>query len=223
MKGYANQDCVIMHRFTCGCVSAQLSLNEISQLVKKARIDQQLGIDPVKFELAREEGMKAAQKKLIKRSNSDSVLELQCPVDLLENYKPYWCRGREWILANYITLLVIFLSVFLVVKFIARAYQKQKVSKRAEQLYLQVCEALEEKAHHKSSGKETWVVASHLRDHLLTPRERQSNAAWLMVEQTVYRDSRIDQYPKLVKGESKVVWEWQVEGVLRSPTPKTIK
>jgi hypothetical protein len=25
----------------------------------------------------------------------------------------------------------------------------------------------------------------------------------------VSKDSRIDQYPRLVKGESKVVWEWQ--------------
>lgn len=25
----------------------------------------------------------------------------------------------------------------------------------------------------------------------------------------VLEDSRVDQYPKLVKGESKVVWEWQ--------------
>lgn len=25
----------------------------------------------------------------------------------------------------------------------------------------------------------------------------------------VQEDSRVDQYPKLLKGESKVVWEWQ--------------
>jgi len=29
------------------------------------------------------------------------------------------------------------------------------------------------------------------------------------VEDLVQEDSRIDCYPKLVKGESKVVWEWQ--------------
>lgn len=36
----------------------------------------------------------------------------------------------------------------------------------------------------------------------------------LQVEKMVQEDSRIDRYPKLVKGESKVVWEWQVEGSL---------
>lgn len=29
------------------------------------------------------------------------------------------------------------------------------------------------------------------------------------VEELVQDDSRVDRYPKLVKGESKVVWEWQ--------------
>lgn len=29
------------------------------------------------------------------------------------------------------------------------------------------------------------------------------------VEELVQEDSRLDRYPKLVKGESKVVWEWQ--------------
>lgn len=29
------------------------------------------------------------------------------------------------------------------------------------------------------------------------------------VEELVQEDSRVDRYPKLVKGEPKVVWEWQ--------------
>jgi len=36
------------------------------------------------------------------------------------------------------------------------------------------------------------------------------------VEEFIQEDSRIDQYPKLVKGESRAVLEWQVEGALRS-------
>lgn len=31
----------------------------------------------------------------------------------------------------------------------------------------------------------------------------------LQVEELVQEDSRVDQYPKLLKGEQKVVWEWQ--------------
>ncbi|MBA0678962.1 hypothetical protein Goari_020277 [Gossypium aridum] len=63
---------------------------------------------------------------------------------------------------------------------------------------------------------ESWVVASWLRDHLLLPRERKDPQLWKKVEELVQDDSRVDRYPKLVKGESKVVWEWQVEGSLSS-------
>ncbi|MBA0575530.1 hypothetical protein Golob_027681 [Gossypium lobatum] len=56
---------------------------------------------------------------------------------------------------------------------------------------------------------ESWVVASWLRDHLLLPRERKDPQLWKKVEELVQDDSRVDRYPKLVKGESKVVWEWQ--------------
>lgn len=31
----------------------------------------------------------------------------------------------------------------------------------------------------------------------------------MQVEELVQEDSRLDRYPKLVKGEAKVVWEWQ--------------
>eukprot|EP00250_Pteridium_aquilinum_P000006 c10011_g1_i1 orf=504-1523(+) len=201
----------------------RLTIIEATQLVEKVKLDEQLGIDPVKFKVAKEQGIRDAEKTLIRSRNFDGLLELQCPTDLLEYYKPYWCRAREWILSNYSTFLIIIPIMLLAVNTLSRVYRKRKVSMRAEQLYTQVCETLEEKARDKLSGNETWVVASHLRDHLLTLRERQNNAAWLIVEQMVGKDSRIDQYPKLVKGESKVVWEWQVEGVLRSPLPKMVK
>ncbi|KAK9145202.1 hypothetical protein Sjap_005105 [Stephania japonica] len=71
---------------------------------------------------------------------------------------------------------------------------------------------------------ESWVVASRLRDHLLLPRERKDTLLWKKVEEFVQQDSRLDQYPKLVKGEQKVVWEWKVEGSLSSSRkrPKVI-
>ncbi|KAE8724142.1 hypothetical protein F3Y22_tig00010865pilonHSYRG00025 [Hibiscus syriacus] len=78
---------------------------------------------------------------------------------------------------------------------------------------------LEENASRSKSvvgGGEPWVVASWLRDHLLLPRERKDPQLWKKVEELVQDDSRVDRYPKLVKGESKVVWEWQVEGSLSS-------
>lgn len=67
-----------------------------------------------------------------------------------------------------------------------------------------------------NSDREPWLVVSRLRDHLLSPRERKDFLLWKMVEELVELDSRVERYPKLVKGESKVVWEWQVEGSLSS-------
>ncbi|KAJ4836641.1 hypothetical protein Tsubulata_046749 [Turnera subulata] len=67
-----------------------------------------------------------------------------------------------------------------------------------------------------NAESEPWVVASRLRDHVLLPKERRDPVLWRKVEQLVQEDSRVDRYPKIVKGESKVVWEWQVEGSLSS-------
>ncbi|KAI5439582.1 hypothetical protein KIW84_025101 [Lathyrus oleraceus] len=95
--------------------------------------------------------------------------------------------------------------------------RKLRVSRRVEELYSKVCEILEENALTSKSVNgecEPWVVASRLRDHLLLPRERKDPLLWKKVEELVQEDSRVDRYPKLVKGESKVVWEWQVEGSL---------
>lgn len=64
------------------------------------------------------------------------------------------------------------------------------------------------------SNCEPWVIASRLRDHLLLPRERRDPLLWTKVEELIQEDSRIDRYPKIIKGEQKVVWEWQVEGSL---------
>ncbi|KAG8374633.1 hypothetical protein BUALT_Bualt10G0016300 [Buddleja alternifolia] len=87
------------------------------------------------------------------------------------------------------------------------------------EMAIEVCDILEEKpltSRSKSGDGEPWVVASWLRDHILSPKERRDPKLWRKVEELVQEDSRVDQYPKLVKGESKVVWEWQVEGPLSS-------
>ncbi|KAE8732436.1 Vacuolar protein sorting 55 (VPS55) family protein isoform 1 [Hibiscus syriacus] len=92
-----------------------------------------------------------------------------------------------------------------------KARKRRYLLARAEELYNQVCGMLEENALRSKSmdGEgESWVVASWLRDHLLLPRERNGPQLWKKY------DSRVDRYSKLFKGESKVVWEWQVEGCL---------
>ncbi|KAL6589654.1 hypothetical protein ACP70R_050277 [Stipagrostis hirtigluma subsp. patula] len=102
-------------------------------------------------------------------------------------------------------------------------HQRRVVSNRAEQIYEQVCEILEDNAINAKIGNsecDPWVVASWLRDHLLVPRERKNIFLWKKVEELILEDSRIDQYPKVIKGESKVVYEWQASGSLSAKIKK---
>ncbi|XP_057818490.2 uncharacterized protein LOC131031391 isoform X2 [Cryptomeria japonica] len=155
------------------------------------------------------------------RTTLDGLEEFKCPDWLAEKYKPLGCRTREWISNNYLFLFIVFPLALVVFKFLWGLYKRKRTMARAEHLYQQVCEALEEKAFmEKSKGGagEPWVVASRLRDHLLLPRERKNTSLWKQVEELIQEDSRIDQYPKLVKGESRTVLEWQVEGAPCSRT-----
>ncbi|XP_024030674.1 uncharacterized protein LOC21406095 [Morus notabilis] len=164
-------------------------------------------------------GMETIGKVLETRTNSQGVREFKCPDVLVESYKPFSCRVHQWISNNVLVILPVCVLIagflFLVMKVRQRLY----LLKRVDELYQQVCEILEENALTSKGRKgelESWVVASRLRDHLLSPKERKKPALWKMVEELVQGDSRVERYPKLVKGESKVVWEWQVEGSLSS-------
>ncbi|KAI4315161.1 hypothetical protein L6164_028002 [Bauhinia variegata] len=157
------------------------------------------------------------------RTTSHRLKEFKCPDLLAEHYKPYACRIRQWISEH--TLVIFPVCAMLVGCTILfwKVRRKLHMSKRVEELYNQVCEILEENALTSKSTNgepEPWFVASRLRDHLLLPRERKDPLLWKKVEELVQEDSRVDRYPKLVKGESKVVWEWQVEGSLSSSKMK---
>ncbi|KAF4362597.1 hypothetical protein F8388_011424 [Cannabis sativa] len=159
------------------------------------------------------------EKVLETRINVQGVKEWKCPDALAENYKGFSCRVHQWISNNVQVILPVCVLVVGVILLIWKVRQKLYLSKRVEELYQQVCDILEENAlmSNRANGEsESWVVASRLRDHLLSPKERKNPVLWRKVEELIQEDSRLDRYPKLVKGESKVVWEWQVEGSLSS-------
>lgn len=157
------------------------------------------------------------------RINTDGIKELKCPDALADHYKPFSCRMQEWTLKHALSLLLA-CALLLGGAFLLWRFRKRRsISIRANQLYHQVCDILEENAVLSKSENgeyEPWVVVSWLRDHLLLPRERKNPALWTKVEELVQEDSRLDRYPRLVKGEAKVVWEWQVEGSLSSSRMK---
>ncbi|XP_057449712.1 uncharacterized protein LOC130740985 [Lotus japonicus] len=174
-------------------------------------------VDNAVYNYTKQRAVDTMVKVLEMRLNSHGMKEFKCPNLLAEQYKPYACRFRQWISQH---ILVVVPSCAMLVGCIAlllNVRRKLRTSRRVEELYNKVCEILEDNALTSKSVNgecEPWVVASRLRDHLLLPRERRDSLLWKKVEDLVQEDSRVDRYPKLVKGESKVVWEWQVEGSL---------
>ncbi|XVE57501.1 hypothetical protein DITRI_Ditri04bG0095700 [Diplodiscus trichospermus] len=153
------------------------------------------------------------------RTNFLGIREFKCPDSLAEYYKPFTCHIRELISKHALIIVPVCAGLVGCAMLFWKVRQRRYISARVEELYHQVCDILEENALRSKSingGGESWVVASWLRDHLLLPRERKDPRLWKKVEELVQDDSRVDRYPKLVKGESKVVWEWQVEGPLSS-------
>ncbi|KAL3834962.1 hypothetical protein ACJIZ3_009698 [Penstemon smallii] len=171
------------------------------------------------YMLAKQRAVETIRDLLETRRDNHGIEEFKCPELLVDHYKPLSCLVRQWII-NHALLLVPACALFIGCILITfRVYQRHRLSVRAEQLYHEVCDILEEKSMMSRSigGEgEPWIVASWLRDHLLSPKERKDLLLWKKVEELVQEDSRVDQYPKLVKGESKVVWEWQVEGSIGS-------
>ncbi|XP_023641145.1 uncharacterized protein LOC111831384 [Capsella rubella] len=175
-------------------------------------------LDEPAYYFVKGKAVKSVTELLGKRTNSNGMNELKCPESVVKSYKPRTCRMREWLLRN---ILIISSSCAMLVGWtILRRKRRSKriFSRRVEELYNQVCDFLEENAIAANSADTSdcnpWVIASWLRDYLLLPRERRDPQLWSKVEELIQEDSRIDRYQKLVKGEQKVVLEWQVEGSL---------
>ncbi|KAF0897395.1 hypothetical protein E2562_036783 [Oryza meyeriana var. granulata] len=153
----------------------------------------------------------------------NGVEEFKCPELVAELYRPLTCQIQQWISRN-IMFVIAFGVLFSALLWILWSiYKRQSLSKRAEQIYGQVCEVLQDNAIDAKNGNsecEPWVVTSWLRDHLLVPQERRNAFLWKKVEELILEDSRIDQYPKVIKGESKVVYEWQASGSLSGKIKK---
>ncbi|XP_052149550.1 uncharacterized protein LOC127768074 [Oryza glaberrima] len=172
-----------------------------------------------------QDGAKVAKIKVLdsaraffeKTFSSDGVEEFKCPDLVAELYRPLTCQIRQWISRNIMSVTAFGVLFSALLWILWSIYKRQALSKRAEQIYAQVCEVLEDNAIDAKIGNsecEPWVVTSWLRDHLLVPQERRNAFLWKKVEELILEDSRIDQYPKVVKGESKVVYEWQASGSL---------
>lgn len=193
--------------------------DEIWSVLDGHELTEHVGSDKAVNNYTKNKAMEAVVKVLETRTNAQGVRELKCPDVLADSYKLFSCRVHQWISNNVLVILPTCLLILGCVWLIWKVRQRLYLSGRADELYQQICEILEEKAltsKRMNGESESWVIASRLRDHLLSPKERKKPALWKKVAELVQEDSRVERYPKLVKGESKVVWEWQVEGSLSS-------
>ncbi|KAI3831951.1 hypothetical protein MKX03_036588 [Papaver bracteatum] len=225
--------CVASVRFLCDGVGTVWveEAQMFKEIEDKQELKRKFGLkNDDSYVLTRQKAMESVGRLLETRKNLQGrVKELKCPDALVEHYKPLSCYVRHWVIKNafYLVPVCAFIGG-LITSFVCvlrKIRRRRYLSSRGEELYEQICDILEEKAMNAKSAFtgecEPWVVASLLRDHLLLPRERKDALLWKKVEELVQEDSRLEQYPKLVRGESKVVWEWQVEGSLSSSRSRT--
>lgn len=177
--------------------------------------------------LAIHKALETVQGSLETIANSNGSKEYKCPELLAELQKPLDCCIRQWLYRHSLFFTGVLTIVLCLAWFFWILHLKQTLSTRAEKLYEEVCEILEDNAmtvRTKNEG-DPWLVASWLRDHLLLPSERKDSTLWKKVEELIQEDSRIDKYPKLIKGDSKIVLEWQADGALSSrlKAKKTVK
>ncbi|KAL6648990.1 hypothetical protein ACP70R_013214 [Stipagrostis hirtigluma subsp. patula] len=178
--------------------------HDISSIVDELLSKNSAGLNEDAIKLVRIRVLESAQAFFETTLTFNKVKAFKCPELVAELHMPLTCQ---------IPLLWALWSI----------HQRRAVSNRAEQIYEQVCEILEDNAINAKIGNsecDPWVVASWLRDHLLVPRERKNIFLWKKVEELILEDSRIDQYPKVIKGESKVVYEWQASGSLSAKIKK---
>ncbi|KAK9266858.1 hypothetical protein L1049_027117 [Liquidambar formosana] len=212
--------CEAYAQLLCGGTgTVWVSEDEIWSDLDDHKLMENFGFDYSIYMHTKQRAMETISRLLETRMNFQGIKELKCPDLLAEHYKPFSCRIQQWLSKHALVLVPVFAVLVGCILLFKRVRRRHYLSIRAEELYHQVCDVLEENALMCKSVNgegEPWVVASWLRDHLLFPRERKDPALWKKVEELVQEDSRLDRYPKLVKGESKVVWEWQVEGSLSS-------
>ncbi|CAM0148021.1 unnamed protein product [Urochloa decumbens] len=200
--------------------------HEVSDTVDELLSKNPVGLTQDGIELVKARVLESAQGFFETTFTSNKAEAFKCPELVAERHMPLTCQVRQWISTNiiFVTTICILLAALLWILLII--YRRQALSNRAEQIYEQVCEILEDNAVNVKIGNsncEPWVVASWLRDHVLVPRERKNTVLWKKVEELILEDSRIDQYPKVIKGESKVVYEWQASGSLSGRKMKKVQ
>ncbi|KAL9422650.1 hypothetical protein AB3S75_034849 [Citrus x aurantiifolia] len=208
-----NRLCTAYAQFLCyGTGSIWVEENDIWNDLDGHELMKIFELDNPVYLYTKKRTMETVGRYLESRTNSYGMKELKCPELLAEHYKPLSCRIHQWVSTHALIIVPVCSLLVGCLLLLWKVHRRRYFAIRVEELYHQVCEILEENALMSKSVNgecEPWVVASRLRDHLLLPKERKDPVIWKKVEELVQEDSRVDQYPKLLKGESKVVWEWQ--------------
>ncbi|VAI11475.1 unnamed protein product [Triticum turgidum subsp. durum] len=201
----------------------QFQQHDISSMADELLSKDAARLSDDRIRVVKERVLQSAHGFLETTSTYDKVQAFKCPELAAELHRPLSCQARQWISSNIVFVITSCVLSAALLRILWSIYQRRALSKRAEQIYEQVCEILEDNAISAKIGNsecEPWVVTSWLRDHLLSTRERRNTLLWKKVEELLLEDSRIDQYPKVIKGEAKVVLEWQASGSLSGKIKK---
>ncbi|CAM0150976.1 unnamed protein product [Urochloa decumbens] len=155
--------------------------HEVSDTVDELLSKNPVGLTQDGIELVKARVLESAQGFFETTFTSNKAEAFKCPELVAERHMPLTCQVRQWISTNiiFVTTICILLAALLWILLII--YRRQALSNRAEQIYEQVCEILEDNAVNVKIGNsncEPWVVASWLRDHVLVPRERKNTVLW---------------------------------------------
>ncbi|XP_047089169.1 uncharacterized protein LOC124701165 [Lolium rigidum] len=228
----ANNIAELLHRRVCDdharALCGHTGKISFKQLDISNMADELLSNHPARLtaagiQVVKDRALQSVRAFLETTSTDNEAQAFKCPDLVAQLHRPLHCQVRQWIAGNVVFVVTFAILFAALLTLLWSVYKRRALSKRAEQIYEQVCEILEETAINAKIGIskcEPWVVTSWLRDHLLVTRERRNASLWKKVEELILEDSRIDQYPKVIKGESKVVLEWQASGSLSGKIKK---
>ncbi|KAJ8435354.1 hypothetical protein Cgig2_024341 [Carnegiea gigantea] len=161
---------------------------DLKGMLENSGLIQSSTVDNITYMYIQERALEYLSRLLDTRMTDEWIKEFKCPDRLAESYEPITCRARQWIAKHFLFLIPVCALLVGCTVSVLRIRRRWYLTKRAEQLYHQVCDILEENAlMSKSIGdREPWLVASRLRDHLLSPRERRDSFLWRMVCSLLY-------------------------------------
>ncbi|RAL52070.1 hypothetical protein DM860_014897 [Cuscuta australis] len=172
------------HHMCGGSGALWVQEGEILNRFEENKLTKHYGISGVAYGHSKQRAIEAVDKMLERRMGHHGIKEVKCPDQLAQKHIPLSCCVQLWIAKHAITLLAAGALLVGCSVILLKVRRRHYLSVRAEELYNKVCDVVEDKAVAARSTNnecEPWVMASWLRDYLLSPKERKDPLLWKKV------------------------------------------